>query len=109
MVADAGTVLNLAADLIEPEGAWTQHQWARDASGQPVGVLDGAVCWDIAGAIVRVAPDYSGIAFALDSALKGIVGKSMSGWNDAPGRTQAEAVAALRAAAQTAGEARNAA
>lgn len=92
-------ILTAAADLIDKPGAWTQYQWARNAAGQPVGVLDGAVCWDIAGAIVRVAPDYSGIAFSLDAALKDTVGKSMSGWNDAPGRTQSEAVAALRAAA----------
>ena len=27
-------ILTAAADLIEPEGAWTQYQWARNAAGR---------------------------------------------------------------------------
>ena len=92
-------VLLAAADLIEPEGRWVQVSFASDRHGLEVGVKSPyAVCFCALGAIQRVAQDTvdEGPAYA---ALKRVVRGPISNWNDADGRTQAEVVAALRAAA----------
>lgn len=99
-------ILNRAADLIEKPGAWTQDAAARDSSGRRIEPTSReAVCWCTWGAIAKVGGKHERVAFdALiaslnlpdwyDPASFGEV------WNDAPGRTQDEAVAALRDAAK---------
>lgn len=101
-------VLFAAADLIEPEGAWTQGCSARDAQGnQTSATRKQAVCWCAAGAIWHEVGDHS--SFTADAAtdeleqtLGGMI--PVGTWNDAPDRTQAEVVAKLREAAEKARE-----
>lgn len=92
------TVLDLAADKIEPKEAWVQRAFAINAFGKPTDGYDpNATCWCAYGALQSVA--YHG--FLLDDAarvLTSIVG-CIPDWNDAPERTQPEVVAALRNAA----------
>lgn len=107
---DVATVLNAAADLIEPEGRWTQGTLARDEAGLEVHNPDDAeaYCWCVAGAIQRVTGGgWSDADFAIYHASRravlGAVGlgedDSIAPWNDAPERTQAEVITALRQAA----------
>lgn len=113
-------VLSKAADLIEPEGAWTQGAQARNKRGQRVAdSAKNAVCFCASGAIWRAARkagvaglSSSGGSIINDAhvALSTVInGRSLSAripdWNDAPERTQAEVVAALRQAAAKAREA----
>ena len=117
---DVATVLNAAADLIEPEGAWTQGEQARNRRGQRVAdSAPNAVCFCASGAIWKAAQrlkvrSLSGqngfIINEAHVALSRTVNApnhamSVPDWNDAPERTQAEVVAALRQAAQRAKEA----
>jgi hypothetical protein len=125
-------VLLAAAELLEPEGRWTQGVVARNVgNGSVDSVSVDAVCWCAYGAIEKVALDAdfpelvedvataafcAGIGIQAGGLLAGeqsglwfefarIVGEllprylTLGTWNDAPGRTQAEVVAALRAAA----------
>jgi len=96
-------VLTRAADLIEPEGAWLQGEMAEDADGFEVSAGEPtAVCWCIAGAIRRVSSANPGLYGLARNLLLDHIGESLVTWNDAPERTQAEVVAALRAAAEKA-------
>ena len=89
-------VLSAAADLIEPPGAWTQGVVARNAYGRCCyGYSRQAVCWCASAAISRVDHGSSLAHYKFSDFL----GESIPIWNDAPGRTQAEVVQALRAAA----------
>lgn len=95
-------VLDRAADLIEPEGAWTQGAPARTAGGRGTDSGDReAVCFCAIGAINRAGywdwPLTSACWKAVEDTTVGL-----AKWNDAPERTQAEVVAALRAAAEKA-------
>ena len=93
-------VLLDAADLIEPEGCWTQGNMAVDADGHlcmPRG--RDAVCWCALGAIARSSPSHGVSMDAVGLLRLHLKGSRISEWNDAPGRTQAEVVSALRAAA----------
>ena len=95
------TALRAAADLIEPEGAWFQGEYALDAWSYPCSPLDeDAVCWCAMGAIRRVlsAPDDNvDVMFLLmDALLRDFGSQDIDVWNDAPGRTQGEVVAYLR-------------
>jgi hypothetical protein len=92
-------VLNKAADLIEPEGKWTQGEMAKGKTGSkvlPNSPL--AVCFCAVGAIRRVArlPIYYDALNVLAKKTGPFIGR----WNDAPKRTQAEVVATLREAAK---------
>lgn len=104
-VLGVAEVLDRAADLIEPVGAWTQHVFARNAAGKPTGLsaFSGPpVCYCALGATSYAAGDNSAADSAADALLRDIVGGDIDEWNDAPGRTQAEVVAALRSAAEAA-------
>jgi hypothetical protein len=112
-------VLERAADLIEPEGAWTQHAFSRNADGSvdrggeedDDGIADNPVCWCALGAIATAAGvDLSfsgfpnnGIVKDAASAFRAVEPYPVD-WNDAPGRTQAEVVSKLREAAALARE-----
>ncbi len=103
-------ILDAAADLIEPEGRWTQEKYARseDGRGSP---LDAGICFCVVGAIAAVmgveawqaetSEPVSVLAQTLGFTDED-PGADVECWNDAPDRTQAEVVAALRKAAQLA-------
>lgn len=115
-------VLAKAADLIEPEGAWTQFVAASDApifnkddvptdeDGDEIEMDERApeaCCWCATGAIWRSAPGGLNVSPGDVRAIaagyaKRVVCDNVPDWNDAPGRTQAEVVAALRAASEIA-------
>jgi hypothetical protein len=99
---DIADILDRAADLIEPEGAWTQESYARDENGS--GIADGrhanAVCWCGVGALEKAGGDLVGDALA--KAIRAVLPKDCESFvvfNDTLGRTQAEVVAKLREAA----------
>lgn len=88
-------VLAKAADLIEPKGAWLQRQCVGAKRKRPCG-YDDATCFCLK-ANILYAPAWRMVERA--------VGPSPIVWNDAPERTQAEVVAALRKASALAAEA----
>lgn len=102
--SEVAAVLNKAASLVEQ--GWTQGDWAVDSAGHPVDVHNREACaWCLNAAVVRARdtarhiPEWGPIQRAVTQAI----GSSMwARWNDAPGRTQAEVVAALRQAAELA-------
>lgn len=99
-------VLDKAADLITPEGAWTQGYFARVApGGNSIGPREpNAACWCAFGAVInRCGNDGAAEDFAVQY-LRTTLRDSIDRWNDAPERTQAEVIAALRQAAQLARE-----
>lgn len=98
-------ILDKAADLIEPEGAWTQGWFARNAGGSDTGTNDeDAVCWCAFGAVERACQSKWSKLSTATNLLGGLVGGMISDWNDAPERTQAEVVSKLREAAALARE-----
>ncbi len=96
-------ILDRAADLIEPPGAWTRKELARDARGRAVDVnAPTAVSWCCSGAVAYQCGGFGNArAMRAIDALERLTGHRLSRWNDAPQRTQAKVVAALRKAAQT--------
>jgi len=107
--AEAKTVADIlteAADLIEPEGAWTQGSWWLTNSGKPTMTARYAACMCVEGAIAKAAGIAPNRVYAHPAgiALMDVVPNNweLPEWNDAPERTQAEVVAALRAAAEKA-------
>lgn len=104
-------ILAKAADLIEPEGAWTQ---GRLATSEPTDLYEldprspYAHCFCAVGALCHVtnARNWSELPTAIDQIAVEIAARagftSLSDWNDALGRTQAEVVRALRDAAKAA-------
>jgi hypothetical protein len=95
--------LREAADLIEPEGKWTQEAFARDVAGNKLtfGISEDAACWCLLGAVER-ASNSAFAAFRITKFVRRAIGGDENDpdyWNDAPERTQAEVVAKLREAA----------
>lgn len=91
--APLSEILERAASLIEPEGAWQQG-----------GYGDGGLPTCIGGAVNLALGRRSWDAPYMDSTvqfLNGFVG-GVAHFNDAPGRTQSEVVAKLREAASKA-------
>lgn len=100
-------VLNQAADVLEPEGAWTQGALWRTPDGTYE--EDGAVCFCIQGALYLVTERIAGgvgegdaVREEAEDFLETLLGRTIPGWNDDPERTQAEVVAKLREAAEQA-------
>ena len=97
-------VLRKAADLIEPEGAWTQGEMGRDHTGERVSCRsDAAVKFCALGAISRAGD--GALEDEAAQILRDVVKprrNDIARWNDAPGRQQSEVVAALREAADRA-------
>lgn len=98
-------VLDKAADLIEPEGAWCQHVIAK--KGGRV-FKDGGVpgwreadCFCVSGALLFAGEGEDREA---RRRLTRLIGQEPIYWNDAPNRTQSEVVKALRDAANLAKE-----
>lgn len=101
-------VLERAADLLEKPGAWTQGGAGRDRRGYLVQArnIDRAVCfcgvgavWKAVGAPFEEVKDW--VIYECFPPMNKAVNRSncFGHWNDTPGRTQAEVVAALRSAA----------
>ena len=103
----ASEVLDRAADLIEPEGRWTQGCLARTADGDPVLERNRkAVCWCLVGSIHRAAENEETAYRTRDWLFAHFDdGWTEASWNDDPTRTQAEVVAKLREGAALAREA----
>jgi hypothetical protein len=116
--ADLAHILYRAAQLLEPEGAWTQGAFSRNADGSidfggddgdPDGVAIKPACWCMLGAIAAAAGfDLTRSEFPIRGPLKDVtnvlrdvVGCDPADWNDEPNRLQEEVVANLRVAAQT--------
>lgn len=91
-MSDLADVLNRAADLIERDG-WVQGRF-RGPNGEHC-ATDAVVC----------ACEFSMVVYndAVDVLLEAIRRQNLPRWNDEPGRTQAEVVAKLRAAARRGG------
>lgn len=102
---NASEILNAAADLIEPDGAWTQRAGARTSDNGFCDTTDPeAVAFCATGAIYRVSRtalgfDYPTYCKAVDALESQIDRATIARWNDWPDRTQAEVVEALRKAA----------
>jgi anti-sigma regulatory factor (Ser/Thr protein kinase) len=86
---------------------WCRGTDARDESGAPVEPWSGqAAAWSLLGALVasldgpEAVPDVSlpALASAMAALAELIEDRSLSGWNDAPGRTQQEVIAVLERA-----------
>lgn len=94
-------VLDAAADLIEPDGAWTQYAAARDADGRGVVATSGNACsWCPSGAILAAACSTV-VAFTAHNQFVRHIGTSdIPFWNDRLGRAQGDVVAALREASR---------
>lgn len=100
--------LTKAADLLTPEGKWTQGAYARGKSGRSVHEHSpSAVCFCALGALWRVG-DVGALWRVGDDDwrakgyLRRVIDTAIAEWNDDPARTQAEVVAALRKAAELA-------
>jgi hypothetical protein len=97
-VKTVADILTAAADLIEKPGAWTQGAFKRGAAGGPFS------CCGV-GAVYEVNRAAYGSQTAIDRLDSFAMRRGYShfaAYNDAPERTQAEVVAALRAAAEKA-------
>lgn len=93
-VLGVADVLDRAADEIEARG-WHQGDWIEDDTGCVC--AEGALYFAGASAkLVAVSISPTGKLF------RDHIGESIVDWNDAPERTQAEVVAALRSAATAA-------
>lgn len=94
-------ILDRAADLITPEGAWCQGAMQRSDG-------DGLMSYCALGAMYEVRErtpdpgqgDDDSATHALVHFLGLVRGSYVASWNDAPARKQAEVVAALHGAAQ---------
>jgi hypothetical protein len=104
-------ILDRAATLLEPEGAWIQgrlnNEYETD-DGSPT-------CFCLVGAIIEAARDNDYLASAARDAVAHVLGFQSDNapamgdanppvvrWNDAEGRTQSEVIAKLREAASKA-------
>ena len=106
MSSSVAEVLNLAADLIEEHGHWKGRAFER---GIPHWRFeDGGMC--ISGAVYLAAYRLAGlperrfpeVGNTSSAALHAEIGGPIDKWNDAPERTQEEAVEMLRRAAERA-------
>jgi len=103
-------ILAAAAALIEPEGRWTQGAASKSKTGLPDDdnrIRRDAVCWCAWGAILKASGETRIVGASERAKAAGLhvdllVGTDVTVWNDRPERTQAEVVAALRAAAEKA-------
>jgi hypothetical protein len=94
-------ILNAAADLIER--GWILQPEAVDADGRKVFPTHAdAIAWSVTGAITRAAPDPDSVFRAVAALSRSLRIDGIEEWQTRLGRTQAEVVAALRAAAEEA-------
>lgn len=111
-MASVAEVLDKAADLIEPEGAWIKGAAGRDKFGVRLMVpeIARAVSFCMTGATWRAtglsyAESHDIVMLQAFPLIKKVIGSDSIGqWNDHPRRAQKTAVAKLRQAAQLARE-----
>lgn len=97
-------VLTEARSMIEK--GWTQGWFAKTADGERVLEKNPkAVCWCMAGAYWATAPDWSARNDAEGFLRQATGDESITNWNDTPGRTQQEVLAAYDKAIELAKEA----
>lgn len=86
------------------ERGWTTGAYARDEDGYEVNATDADACsWCLSGAMIAGWADsgqphlraYDAVLAALERQIGPC---NRAGWNDFPGRTQSEVLAAVRAA-----------
>lgn len=93
--------LRKARELITPEGAWTQKEYARDQDGNGLWPWEeGAVCFCAMGALEKAAggSEFSVEAHRANKYLNKVNRDFTFNWNDAPNRTHAEVLEAFRRA-----------
>jgi hypothetical protein len=83
------------------EKGWTQGNWAVDQAGRPVDPEDPSACSFCLGGALCVAMKLSDFATAIDATFLS-VGTAFASFNDAPGRTKSEVLAALDTAIEIA-------
>ena len=85
----------LKAARAKIEKGWTQGAMARDKNGVALSCSDqDAACWCVMGATMAVTHDIPTTNAAIGF-LRLAVGDFAPRWNDTPGRTQAEVLAAF--------------
>lgn len=96
-IARVADVLERAAALIEPEGAWTQNEYTHQLYAF---CQLGAIAHVMAIGATKASgtPAARALSAFLDPTDES-AGRVVARWNDAPERTQAEVVSALRTAA----------
>jgi len=107
-MADTRTILIKARELIATKG-WTQGRWALDAAGKPAMADEHATCFCSWGAIVTAArgfgwdseAEYTACCVFAEAIGAGDTGRLIK-WNDAPGRTKEEVLAAFDRAIEAA-------
>lgn len=83
--------LKAARELVARPGGWTQEAFARDDEGQQTQSRSrDAVCWCAEGALKASRSGFAEFDF-----LQKLLGLPIAVWNDEPGRTQADVVAAF--------------
>lgn len=102
MSKEIADILNKAADLIEPEGAWTQGRWTAD--DYSCRCAEGAIAAAANISPLNIGSHPAAIALAKVLGLPNAHQGGIALWNDDLSRTQAEVVAALRAAAKATGQ-----
>ena len=112
MATTVADILEKAAELIEPEGAWLQEAYAANARG--IRATDDGHAWPaepncfcVLGAIHWAAKDDTPGGHVEEAYLRALEfpnGYNVVEWNDTPSRTQVEVVAKLREAAAKARE-----
>jgi hypothetical protein len=133
MTLTTAQVLHAAADLLEPDGAWTQEGYARNADGEELeptgrghwspGQLhtydDKPVCFCSLGAIAEVAgiaegdfdqhPAVQAVAAEVLplGSPNGFTSAHLACWNDETDRTKTDVIHAFRAAAKKADDLTN--
>lgn len=97
MNKDAIKLRAIAQELREHPERWTQHDTAKDASGEHVFFKDqNAVCWCTFGLLLRAGLTGEEIRSTI---RKEIGYESIAEWNDAPNRTVQAVIAAFDKAA----------
>ena len=101
---DVAEVLEKAADLIEPEGAWCQGSLGKTKDGYPVPEDSPyAVSLCAIGAILKASgKSWTYETYDYIHAVEAVVGEDLAVWNNWRRRTQAEVVSKLREAAKLA-------
>jgi hypothetical protein len=101
-MTDVADILRSAADLLEPEGAWTQGALAEDQHGREVNYASpDARSWCAGGAILKIAGDRPPADQVFDFLSQYLRFGHVGLWNDWQDGPE-PVLAALRAAAETA-------
>ena len=84
----------LPSDYVK--AGWCQGAGSRNAEGREVrSAAPDAVSWCLTGGITASSLVTERGWLRMTDAIREIVGKDITGWNDAPGRTQGEVVELL--------------